>query len=450
MSNKVRPMPQMPREVKISRGSWKKSLKIFIIVALVVGLGIGAWVAFSANRALKKITTDGNNKSSLLSLLDLNSGSVKGQSEGRTNILLLGMGGSNHPGGSLSDTMIMVSIDHKNKQLGMMSVPRDLWVPIPGDGHAKINEAYAKGESNTKIAGSGGALSSKTIENVLGVPIHYYIRLDFEGFKKVIDTIGGVDIYVEKDLSDPYYPADNMIDYSPFKITTGQHHMDGNMALKYARSRETTSDFDRSRRQQQVMLAVKEKILTLNILANPKKVTDLINILGDHIRTNIQVDELYSLWNISKNIDTTNMVNKVLDTAADGPLTSSQDYRGYYIYPKAGIDNFEALKLMAKNLFNQNTTDAAASVKIQILNGTDQSGVAKTVSEYLSGYGYRSLKIGDAPSKTTKTVVNDYSGGKYNAIAQEIATQLNASVDTKAETLKNFDIQVVVGQDYLR
>lgn len=446
---KVKPVPTQPREVKISRNPWKKKIKWFIFGVLLIILGIGLWIGFSANRAIKNITTDGNNKSSLLSFLgDFNTGNLKGKSEGRTNILILGMGGGNHPGGNLSDTMIVASINYKENKLGLMNIPRDLWVPIPGFSHAKINEAYADGEKNKSAAGSGGQLSSKTVENVLGIPIHYFVRLDFEGFKKLIDTIGGVDIYVEKDLSDPYYPADNMIDYSPFKISVGNHHMDGALALKYARSRETTSDFDRSRRQQQVMAAVKEKILTLDILANPKKVTDLINVLGDHIRTNMQIDEIYTFWNVSKNIDMTNVINKVLDTSAGGPLTSAQDSRGYYIYPRKGIDNFSELQMMAKNLFDESGGDLK-SVKVEVLNGTSRTGTAATVSQYLKSYSYNIVSIGNARTKVNKTIVYDYSSGKYRVFAQTIADQLKASLDTKEGSIPGVDIQVVVGEDYL-
>lgn len=449
-NNKVKPVPPtMPRQITVHRSPWKKSLKWLLIFILGIGLGVGAWILFSANSAVRKITTDGSQKSSLFSFLGDGSKLLKGQSDGRTNILLLGMGGSNHPGGTLSDTMIVVSINHKDKKVALLSIPRDLWVPIPGYNHAKINEAYSKGESDKKTTGGGGVLASKVVENVTGLPIHYYIRLDFEGFKKIIDMVGGVDVYVEKDLSDPYYPADNMIDYSPFKITAGTHHLDGAMALKYARSRETTSDFDRSRRQQQVMAALKEKLFSLNILANPKKITDLFNILGDHLRTNMQVDEIMAFWNVGKTLDTANMNSKVLDTAADGPLTASQDYRGYYIYPKKGIDKFEDIQKIAKNMFNEALAEMSVA-KIEVSNGTSQRGTASTVSEFLSSYGYNVTKTDDAQGAYPKTVVYDYSGGKYAKIAQDIAAKLNSQVEIKNTLRSGVDIQVIVGQDYLR
>lgn len=447
--NKVQPIPLQPREVKISRNPWKRTAKFIVMIFLLIGVVIGVWIGYSANRAIKKITADSDQKSSLFSFLNMNTGRVKGQSEGRTNVLLLGMGGQKHPGGYLSDTIIVASINHKGNQLGLISVPRDLWVPIQGFDHAKINEAYANGENNKKIAGGGGALASKTVENVLGIPMHYYVSLDFEGFKKIVDTVGGIDVYVEKDIYDPYYPAENMIDYSPFKISAGEHHMDGALALKYVRSRKTTSDFDRSRRQQQVMAAVKDKVLSLDILVNPKKVTEIINILGNHLRTNMQIEEIYALWNIGKSIDMTNVRSKVLDTSVNGLLVGGQDWRGYYIYPRKGIDKFGDLQILAKNLFAAVAGDELAAARVQVLNGTSRKGVAATVSGYLTSYGYNVTNIGDAKAKTTSTIIYDYSNGKYRNLAEAVAQQLKAKVETKETTLPNIDIQVVVGEDYL-
>lgn len=439
----------MPREIVITRNPFKKTFKWAVFSIILAILAIGVWIGYSANKALRKITTDSNNKSSIFSFFsDFSSGSLKGKKDGRTNILLLGMGGKNHPGAMLTDTIIVASINWQDNKIGLVSVPRDLWVPIPGFGHAKINEAYTKGEENKKTTGGGGSLSSRTIENVLGIPIHYYTSLDFEGFKKIVDTLGGIDIYVEKEIYDPYYPAPNMIDYQPFRISAGLHHMNGDLALRYARSRKTTSDFDRSRRQMQVMAAIREKVLTLGILANPKKITDLINILGDHLRMNLSVAEIRTLWDNSQNLDTTNIINKVLDTSADGLLIASQDNRGYFVYPRKGIDKFSEIQKMARNLFSQTAEDIYL-VKIEVLNGVGKKGVASTVGQYLESYGFNISRIGNASETYAKTVVHDCSGGKYRQTAEKIAALLQAGHDSKNSSCNNIPIQVIVGQDYL-
>lgn len=450
-NNKVQPVPppEHPKEIVIKRRPWKKSIKWIFFGIIVLILGIGVWVGVTANSAIKKITADSNNNSNIFSFLgDFNAGDIKGQKEGRTNILLLGMGGKNHPGGTLSDTMIVVSINYSDKKIAFTSIPRDLWAPIPGFGHAKINEAYADGEKNKGTTGGGGALASRTVENVLGVPIHYYLSLDFEGFKKIVDTTGGIDVYVEKAINDPYYPASDMIRYDPFSISAGEHHLDGTTALKYARSRETTSDFDRSRRQMQVMMATREKILTVGILANPKKVTDLINVLGDHIRTNMQVSEIRALLDVSKTLDTTNVISKVFDTAAGGPLVAAQDSRGYYIYPRKGIDNFSDLQKIEKNIFEPNAEDLSEA-KLEVLNATSKSGTATTVSQYLESYGLNIVKIGNASTKEEKTLIIDYSGGKYPKTIEKLETLLKVKSIKSDVTRTGVDISVTIGQDYL-
>ena len=449
--NKVQPVPApvMPREIKINNSGGRKIVKWFVLVFLLVGLGIGLWVGYTANNALKKITDDSGSNSSLFSFLgDFSSNNLKGKAQGRTNILLLGMGGKNHPGGMLSDTIIVFSINYSENKIGLISVPRDLWVPIPGFGSAKINEAYADGEKNKKTTGGGGALVSRTVENVFGIPIHYWVSADFEGFKKAVDTLGGIDIYVEKSISDPYYPAPNMINYEPFRIDVGQHHMDGALALKYARSRETTSDFDRSRRQQQVMTAMKDKVFSLGFVSNPKRITDMLNILGDHVRTNMQSGEMRTFLEVMKTLDTENITSKVLDTTPGGPLVDTSDTRGYYIYPRKGITNFTDLQIIAKNLFIENDLTLAPA-RIEILNASGVKGQATSVSETLEASGYTIIRVGNATKYSSATYIYDCTGGQFLNAAKTIASQLGGQHQSKSSCgSTGIDIQVVIGQDY--
>ena len=424
----------------------RKTLKIVLISIVVIILGIGLWVGLTAFNAIKKITafSDGNN--SLFSFLgDSNKTQLKGESEGRTNILLLGMGGKNHPGGNLTDSMILVSIDWKGKKIAMINIPRDLWVPIAGYGSAKINQAYSHGEQNSKTTGGGGQVASETVSKVFGVPVHYFVSMDFQGFKEIVNTVGGLDINVEKAINDPLYPAPDMIHYDPFSISAGLHHMDGDVALKYARSRETTSDFDRSKRQQQVILAIKKKVISLNILANPKKLTDLMNITGEHIRTNLSVTEIKSLWNSIKDIDTSNIINKVLDTSADGPLTATQDQRGYIIIPRKGVNNFSDLQEMAKNIFGGSTD--SSNLKIEVLNGSNKSGVATTAANELKSAGYKVTKIGDATKKYQESLVYNCLGRPASSAAQKIAKMFSASTKTKTDC-GLIDIQLILGESF--
>lgn len=421
----------------------RKVLKIVLFSLLIIILGIGIWFGASIYNTLKKITSFSSG-GSILSMFDSSRQKLKGESEGRTNILLLGMGGKNHPGGTLSDTMIVLSLDWKTKKVAMISIPRDLYVPIPDYGSGKINNAYAHGEKNPTTTGGGGQLASDTVSKVLDIPIHYFIKIDFEGFKKIVDEVGGIDVTVDKDLYDPLYPAANMIDYDPFKITAGEHHLDGSTALKYARSRETTSDFDRSKRQQKVILATKEKLVTLNVLGNPKKISDLLSILGDHIRTSLSINEMKSLYDSIKDFDTQNMINHVFDTAADGPLTSVNDSRGYIIIPKKGVGKFIDMQTIVKNIFD---TETKTDLSIEVQNGSGKSGAAKDAADVLKGLGYTSITVGDASKTYPKSIVYNCSGSKSTEVAASIAKKLFSSVETKT-SCGAIDIQVIIGQNY--
>lgn len=424
----------------------RKALKVILLSLLVVILGVGIWVGAAAYNALSKVTSLSGN--GVFSFFSDNHTPLKGESDGRTNILILGMGGSNHPGGLLSDTILVMSIEWKTKKVAMISVPRDLWVPIEGRGSGKINEAHAYGESNAKTTGGGGKVAGDTVSKVLGIPMHYFITVDFEGFKKIVDSVGGIDVTVEKNLYDPYYPADNMIDYSPFKITAGEHHLDGASALKYARSRETTSDFDRSRRQQIVIAALKQKMLTANVLANPKKLTDLLGILGNHVRTDMSAGDIKVFWDAVKDLDMTNIINKVLDTAAGGPLVSSTSSGGaYIIIPKKGATNFTDLQAIAKNIFDTVTTADKADSKIEVLNGSGQAGQGTLVADALKKLGYTITNV-DNTTKTAKSIVYNCGGTTSQSTATKIASDIHTLSENKT-SCGSVDIQVVIGQDAL-
>lgn len=432
----------------------KKSKKILLMILAFIIIGvisIGLWVGSGAISAVGKIITKNQGDASpFLSFLgNIQPNQLKGEGDGRINILLLGIGGANHPGGQLADTTMVVSIDPKNAQIAMLSIPRDLYVPIPGFGNGKINSAHSTGEQNKDKTGGGPELMKKTVANILDLSIHYYIRADFTGFIKLIDALGGVQVDVEKTISDPFYPDENMEGYNPFYIGSGIHQLDGATALKYARSRETTSDFDRARRQQQILTAVKEKALSAGILTNPKKITDILKILGDHIRTDMQTKEMEQLMTILKNCDTSKIVNKVLDNSSSGLLSNpTTDMGGYYLIPKAGINNFSEIQRLAHEIFSDPYLKEE-SAKIEILNASKYPGVAKELSATLNSYGYNVVRIADSDQPKDESVIYDYSSGKKAFTLQFLSNRLMAKVISQPKkSSSDIDISIVIGNNY--
>jgi LCP family protein required for cell wall assembly len=208
---------------------------------------------------------------------------------GRINILLLGTDNRNELGpneASRSDTLIVVSVDTTQKTAGLLSIPRDLWVNIPGHGMQKINAAYFFGQYD-KLPGGGITMAMPVVSGFLKVPIQYYASIDFDGFKKVIDEIGGIDVYIPQPLTDDAYPG-------PYNSTikihfdAGCQHLNGERALQYARTRHADSDFGRIRRQQQVIRAVRDKVTELGMLP---RYPQILSDLGNSIETNIPIDQ---------------------------------------------------------------------------------------------------------------------------------------------------------------
>jgi LCP family protein required for cell wall assembly len=217
--------------------------------------------------------------------------------------------------------MIVVTIDPESGALGMLSIPRDLWVPIPGYGENRINTAHFLGDLH-KYPGGGPALAKKTVSYNFGFPVHYYVRVNFEGFRRLIDMIGGIDIDVPHEIRDDQYPDENY-GYDPLYIPAGRIHMDGDLALKYARTRKADNDFERARRQQQIILAVRDKVLSLNLLPSLiPKIPELLRTLSDSIQTDIPMDELIMLARLARDLNTENIKTAVIDETMTVPQTT--------------------------------------------------------------------------------------------------------------------------------
>lgn len=248
-------------------------------------------------------------------------------SQQRINILLLGI--DQRPGEQgpfRTDTMIVLTVDPATGTAGMLSIPRDLWVPIPGYGENRINTANFLGDMY-KHPGGGPALAKKTVAYNLGFPIHYYVRVNFEGFKRIVDMVGGIDIEVPHEIKDDSFPDDNY-GYDPLYIPAGLVHMDGELALKYARTRHGDDDFQRARRQQQVILALKDKVLDLNLLPSLiPKLPELMATLSDSVQTDMPMDEILRLARLSRELDFDNVKTVVIDETMTIPQTTPSGAR---------------------------------------------------------------------------------------------------------------------------
>ncbi len=232
----------------------------------------------------------------------------------RINLLLLGIDQRGQGGGPWrTDTMIILTVDPETKTAGMISIPRDLWVPIWAyDVENRINTAHYYGDARD-YPGGGPALARDTVAYNLGIPIHHYVRLNFSAFETLVDEIGGIDVYVEKTINDRRYPDENY-GYDPFYLEAGQHHLDGETALKYARSRHGTSDFDRAQRQQKVIQAIRDQVVQFDQLPRLiSKAPSLLEQLGDAVRTDLTLEQVKMLAQLASTIPPENIHGAVID-----------------------------------------------------------------------------------------------------------------------------------------
>ncbi len=388
-------------------------------------------------------------------LRDLTKPNLQGEKDKRINVLLIGIGGDAHEGGQLADTIIIMSIDPVQKRAAMFSLPRDLLVEIPGHGLRKINNAQAFGEFEEK--GTGPTVMKKVVEDTFGIPIHYYIRADFDGFAKIVDILGGLNIDVDHSFTDYEYPTLSK-KYQTISFAAGKQIMDGQTALMYARSRHSLmnnegSDFARSKRQQKILAAIREKVLSTDFLLNPKKISAVTDELRANITTNFSNWEMLQFAHLMQDVDTSTMTNVVFDDGPQGFLYPDTLDGAFVLRPKGG--SFDAMKTKIQNIFGEENIVSSHSrdAKIVIKNGTRMSGLALTASDILTKDGFEVLYYGNAANRDAqKTVIYDLTNGKKSEALMALSKSLNADViqgtldETEKINTDGADFVVIIGR----
>lgn len=344
--------------------SFKKITVAFAAILLVVFVS-GGYLMYKTNSTFDRVT--GNQNSifkSIIKMLPMGNSffqvlpvegenlsvmdKVKDDKLERLNVLLLGLRGVNDPnGGLLTDTMMVASINLKSGGVALISIPRDLYVEMPNhDYKRKINEAYVLGIEDRKDWKAGLEYAKKAVSNVTGLDIHYAVSVDFNAFKEIIDILGGVTITLDRPFSEL-----GQFEEGPIYLPAGKQTIDGDTALLFSRARFSSSDFDRAKRQQQVLLAAKEKAMGLGVLSNPLKIISILDSIGNHIKTDAELWEIQEMAVLAKRIDSSKVKQKVFDTTENGLLYSSRDGNGSYILlPEGG--NFDRIKQESQSILD--------------------------------------------------------------------------------------------------
>jgi LCP family protein required for cell wall assembly len=373
----------------------------------------------------------------------------------RVNILVMGIDQREHEQGPWrTDTMLVLTIDPVTKSGGMLSIPRDLWVPIPGYEEGRINTAHYLGEAYD-YPGGGPALAVQTTQYNLGVPIHYHARFNFTAFEQVVDLIGGIDVYVEEEINDPTYP-DEAYGYDHLYIPAGMQHLNGEMALKYARTRHSIGgDFDRAKRQQRVLMAMFEQITRLDLLPQlASRAPELWQTLQGAVETDLTLEQIIALAQLASEVNQEDIRYAVIDehytqfwTTPDGqevliPLRDRiREMRDYIFTTEAPVPEY------AENPATRLEEEAAA---IMVMNGTTTEGLAGLTASYLQGQGLQILEPVNADrSDYSESLVIVYTGKTYTAeyLVNLLGLPPTAVVhgpDPNAE----YDIALILGADY--
>jgi LCP family protein required for cell wall assembly len=313
-------------------------------------------------------------------------------------------------------------------------------------GENRINTAAFYGELY-KYPGGGPGLAKKTIEYNFGRPVHYYVLVDFAGFRKVVDALGGIDIDVPKPINDQQYPDENF-GYSPLYIPAGRIHMNGDLALKYARTRHQDGDFGRSKRQIQVLMAIRDKALRLDILP---KLPALLQSMWGTLETDMNPTEVLALAQVGAKVKTENIKSGSIDQTMTVQFRTSN-----------GADVLWFDRVKVGQLFDQiipqdrNGTDMAGRVqqeaaRITILNGTNTPQLAERTAKYLQSQNFQIAAYGNADRfDYAKTVLIDYSGKKVATLS--VLTRLfhvdPANIRYVSNVNSDSDIRIILGADW--
>ncbi len=351
-----------------------------------------------------------------------------------------------------TDTMILGTLDPVTMKAGVLSIPRDLWVHIPGYTEERINTAHFIGDAYGH-PGGGPALAVETVEYNLGIDIDYYVRFNFQAFIELVDRIGGIDIDVPETIHDTQYPTP---DYGVevFHVDVGRHHFYGAEALKYARTRHSNGgDFDRARRQQQVIKAIFKRVTEANMLPQlAAQAPEMLQILEKSVKIdpNLQLDEIIALANLARRV---NMDEDVTFRVIDESCTlfkTTPDEMQILIPLRDEIRRVrdEVFGLTGNGETLQTLEEESAT--ISVLNGTQTAGLASTTSQFLEANGLAVAAYDNADRQdydTSLVILNRDMPMTAVQILSLLKLPQSAVVNGNNPTAQ-YDIVIILGANY--
>lgn len=451
-------------QAKTKKRSWKSITKRTALVVLALFVVSGGWLGWKVYRNTAKVF---GNKNPLHMLSAFKPVPLKGESTGHVNILLAGDSSDRDDGsggGSLTDSIMVVSINTKEHTAFMLSIPRDMWVDVPGVGYGKINTTgtATNFSENGYPKGNMGALE-KVISDNFGITINYYSLVNYTAFKQSVDSVGGIDVNIQsEDQRGLYDPSFLAHEGGALKLANGVQHLNGQTALNLARARGDPyngkygaygfpkSDFDRTEHQRWMMLALKNKIISAGTLSNPVKIGNLMDSIGNNVKTDFQMNELASLYYMMKKVDTNSIQSLSLNDADGKNLLSNYTAAGGQsaLVPAAGPTDYSQIQKYITKVLNSNKVSKEGA-NITVLNGGQIVGLAKREGDLLATKGINVTQVGDAPTQMTNTTIIDNSNGKKPETKKLLGSLFknNFSSDSVLAKQYNTDFIIILGSN---
>jgi len=436
----------------------KKFIKWLSIILFVTVLGLGIYTAY------KFIAAGGNIFQG--SIFDIfQSQPLKEDKNGRSNFLVLGTSEDDpgHSGADLTDSMLIVSLDQKNKNVYMFSIPRDLYVQYGEacvSGYAgKINAYFSCVSSDTTTEAEQLRLTKtqKLVGDIFGLDIQYGVHVNQTVIKEAVDAVGGIDVDVQGSNGAPGVLDRNFdwrCNYTCYlvKYDNGVHHLDGEHALFLSMARGSVeptyglgnSNFDREKNQQKILIALKDKAISSGTLSNIGAVTNLIDSFGNNMRTNIQSKEIRTLMQVTSEVKS-NEVRTISLFGQDMPVLSTGSYGGQsVVMPTTGIYEYSEIQAyIQKSLTSDPVVREAAP--IAVFNGTNQLGYGQTQADLLTEAGYNIVSVGNAPDGKYAKVEIYQIGTDNVATATKLASKYKLTIKTtKPPVIVNGNVKFVI------
>ena len=435
---------------------FRRHLKLTIF--LVILLGIGGAVYFYGDRLISKLT---GGKSGLVDLVKTVVSEkvtpLKMDAKGRTNIAIFGTSGYDmtgseghavHDGAQLTDSLMIMSVDQNAKNAVTMSLPRDLKVGREACYTGKINEVFACASNNGKNEEAGATAVMKELSKISGMEMHYYVHVNWGSLVQIVNVLGGITVTVDDDINDYYYTGIKMKAGVPTVL-------DGEKALGLARARPGSvgGDFTRGENQQKVLVAIKNKIAEKGM--DIPAMINLVNVLGDNLRTNVNIEEIKTAAKVFSNFNPANIASAPLTGLSGGDLVKNASFPVggldiSFVIPSAGAQNYTKIQQYLESKI-ADYSDSPATSRILVLNGTNESGIAANEKLELEKAGFRVTGTGNAPKSDYTEKVLVYSLGNKEQTKQKLETYYGISIKSANELPEgidktNYDFVVIVGK----